>query len=252
MHFRTGTSSITVTHLLTVPTHGASSALVTTFSFALYFDVDITMAMAVGTNTADAPSCAPTQFVFDAVDQLSNLYLTAKWTGSIKFRSLPVPKIMIGSPLDKTCVAEVDICDYLGPALQPTIHRLYLDPQKYCNKPPLNGEPVANNPHWKQLKDALEAAAHTSGSPIMSNGGNSDYRVFKCKLRNRLHKPKLLAKKDGAPREDDCINMDKGGRRHNGRAQSKRTRSYQALASNGICPFHFTFRWDFFGFCIST
>jgi hypothetical protein len=86
----------------------------------------------------------------------------------------------------------------------------------------------------------------------MSNGGNSDYPLFKCKLCNRLCKPKLLAKKDGAPREDDCINMDKCGRRHNARAQSKRTRSCQALASDGICSFHFTVRWDFFGFYIST
>jgi hypothetical protein len=49
-----------------------------------------------------------------------------------------------------------------------------------------------------QLKDALEPAAHTSGSPIMCNGG-MDYRRVKCKLRNRVYKPKL-GKKDGAPR----------------------------------------------------
>ena len=73
---------------------------------------------------------------------------------------------------------EVDICDYLG-NLTPHIYirRLYLDPEKY-DKPPLNGEHVADNPHWKQLKTALEAAAHTSGSPIICNGGGRSKRIF--------------------------------------------------------------------------
>jgi hypothetical protein len=74
--------------------------------------MDITMA-AVG-NTAVAPSFAPTQFLFDAVDDLSKMYLSKKWSGSIKFCSLPVYQLMIGLPLDKMSIEEVDICDYLG------------------------------------------------------------------------------------------------------------------------------------------
>jgi hypothetical protein len=158
---------------------------------------------------------------------------------------------MIGSPLDKSSVTELNICDCLGkstPHLD--VLRLHLDPNKF-DKPPLNGEHVAKNSHWKQLKEALEAAAHTSGSPIMCNGGNGESCMFKCKLRNRVHKPKLLAKKEGAPREDDCINMDKGGRRTGGRSQSERTRTIQALTSDGICPFTFAVKWDLLGFCIT-
>ena len=209
--------------------------------------------MAFGNSPADAPSscAAPTQFLFDAIDVLSKKYLSEEWTGSIKFRCLPVIRVMIGSPLDKSSIKEVDMCDYLGKStLHRNVWRLYLDPETF-DKPPLNGEPVAKNPQWKQLKDALEAAAHTSGSPIISNGGAGDNRRFMCKLRNRLHRQKLSAKKDGAPQEDDCINMDKGGRRTNGRSQSKRTRTTQALTSDGICPFTFTVKWDLLGFYIT-
>jgi hypothetical protein len=47
---------------------------------------------------------------------------------------------------------------------------------------------------------------------------------------------KGVSKKDGAPQEDDFINMDKGGRRHEGRWLSKETRSVPfVLPSNGIC-----------------
>jgi hypothetical protein len=37
-----------------------------------------------------SPSSAPTQFLFDAVDDLSKMYLNNKWSGSIKWRALPV------------------------------------------------------------------------------------------------------------------------------------------------------------------
>ena len=70
---------------------------------------------------------------------------------------------MIGSPLDKSLIKEVDICDYLGySASNRYVLRLYLDPVKY-DKPPLNGEPMAKNPHRILLKNALEVAAHTCG-----------------------------------------------------------------------------------------
>ena len=152
--------------------------------------------------------------------------------------------MMIGSPLEKTCTAEINICDYLGRSKYPSVHRLYLDP--------LKGEKVVENPHWKQLKSALQVAAHYSGSPIMSNGGRSNLRHCKCKLRNRIYKPKASAKEDGAPCEDDCINMDRGGRCHDGRTLSKRTRTTQALASEHFCHFGFTVRWDLFGYFITT
>jgi hypothetical protein len=144
---------------------------------------------------------------------------------------------------------EVDICDYLGySSSNRSVARLYLDPETY-NKPPLIGEPVTKNAHWIQLKVALEGAAHTCGSPIMCNGGR-DNRTFKCKLRNRVYKQKL-GKKESAPRQDDCINMDKGGRRKDGKSQSKRTRTTQSITSHGLCPFTFTVKWDYYGFYIT-
>jgi hypothetical protein len=88
-------------------------------------------------NTVLAPLSAPTQFRFDAVDNLSKMYLNGKWTGSIKFCSLPVYRLMVGLPLDKMSIKEVDICDYLGwSLLHPSVVRLYLDPQKYGKPPP--------------------------------------------------------------------------------------------------------------------
>jgi hypothetical protein len=187
---------------------------------------------------------------FDAVYDLSKMYLSETWTSSIKFRCLSVHALSTGLSLDKTCTRELDICDYLGvsPSHPPYVVHLFLDPEKY-DKPPLPGEPISKNPHWMQLKDALELAAHTSGSPIMCNG-EMDYRRFKCKLCNCVYKPKL-GKKDGAPWQDDCINMDKGGRRQVGRSQSKRTRTTQALTSDKLCPFGFTVKWNRFGFYIT-
>jgi hypothetical protein len=120
--------------------------------------MDITMAV-VG-NTVVAPlvaplSSAPTQFLFDAVNDLSKMYLSKKWTGSIKFCSLPVYRLMIGLPLDKMSIEEVDICDYLGwPSSHPSVVCLNLDANKY-DKPPADGEPLKTNLHWMQLKDAL-------------------------------------------------------------------------------------------------
>jgi hypothetical protein len=59
-------------------------------------------------------SSTPTSFLFDAVDDLSKMYLNEKWSGSIKFRALPVYTPMDCLPLDKPSIKEVDICDYLG------------------------------------------------------------------------------------------------------------------------------------------
>jgi hypothetical protein len=199
------------------------------------------------TPVASSLGVAPTQFLFDAIDNLTKKYLCDKWTGSIKFRALPVLDLFVGAPLDVTLTKEVDICDYLGPlSSHHYVVRLYLDPVKY-DKPPLFGEPLSQNPHWIELKIALEMAAFSAGSPIMCNGGREN-RTFKCKLRNRLYKQKF--KKDSAPREDDCINMDKGGRRREGRSQSKRTRTTQALTKEELCPFSFTVKWDAVGFYI--
>jgi hypothetical protein len=114
--------------------------------------MDITMA-ALGT-TLVAPSCAPTQLLFDAVDDLSQIYMSKTWTASIEFRCLPLSKHMIGLPLEKNSIQVVDICDYLGSSLSNlSVVRLYLDPYKF-DKPPVGGEPLAKNPHWMQLKVA--------------------------------------------------------------------------------------------------
>jgi hypothetical protein len=91
-----------------------------------------------GVAPMSAPSSAPTQFLFDAVDDLSQMYLTDKWTGSIKFHCLPVKRGMIGLPLDKTCIKYVDICDFLGySTCDRSVLRLYLDPRNMTNHPSL-------------------------------------------------------------------------------------------------------------------
>jgi hypothetical protein len=218
----------------------------------LYVSMDITMVDDF--DTADAPSCAvssaPSQSLFDAVDDLSQLYLTDRWTGSILFRCILVSRMTMGVPLDQSLVQEIDICDYLGYAnTDRTVCRLYLDPHKY-NQPPLPGESIAKHPQWMLLKVALESAAHLSGSPIMCNGGKLDNRTFQCKLRNRIYRT-YSSKIDCPSRQDDCINQDKGGRRAGGRSLSKRTRTTQALTKSDICPFRFTVKWDFYGFYIT-
>jgi hypothetical protein len=114
--------------------------------------------MAALGNTVVAPLCAPTQLLFDSVDDLSELYMSKTWTASIKFRCLPISKLMIGLPLDKNGIQVVDICDYLGSSLSNlSVVRLYLDPYKF-DKLPVDGEPLSKNLHWMQLKDHVEAA----------------------------------------------------------------------------------------------
>ena len=197
------------------------------------------------------PLVTPSRFLFDAVDKLSDQHMTEKWTGSIKFICLPVYRSMMGLPLDLESASEVDICDYLGAStMNLNVTRLYLDPTTY-NQPPLVGDSVIKNPHWLQLKLALQAAAHSSGSPIMCNAGKANHRSFRCKLRNRVYAVLPGRKLDDAPRHDGLINMDKGGRRAGGRSLSKRTRTTQALSHDRICPFHFTVKWDSFGFYIT-
>jgi hypothetical protein len=45
--------------------------------------------------------------------------------------------------------------------------------------------------------------------------------------------------------------MDKGGQCQDGRSQSKRTGTTQALTSDKLCPFRFTVKWNHFGFYIT-
>jgi hypothetical protein len=84
----------------------------------------------------------------------------------------------------------------------------------------------------------------------MCNGGKFHNRTFQCKLRNRVYRSKST-KIDCQPRQDDCINQDKGGRRAEGRSLSKRTRTTQALTLADTCPFRFTVKWDYFGFYVT-
>jgi hypothetical protein len=80
-------------------------------------------------------------------------------------------------------------CDYLGwsSSLHPFVGCLYLHPKKH-DKPPLDGESLRKNAHWTQLKDALQLAAHTSGSPVMWCNGGRENCTFQCKLRNHLYR----------------------------------------------------------------
>jgi hypothetical protein len=81
-------------------------------------------------------SSAPTRFLFDAVDDPSKMYLNEEWSGSIKFRALPVYTPMDALPLDKSSIEEVDICDYLGwSSVHPSVGRLYLDTPKSMTNP---------------------------------------------------------------------------------------------------------------------
>jgi hypothetical protein len=97
----------------------------------------------VSTNVL-APACAPSQFLFNAVDDLSKMNLSETWTGSIKFRCLSVHALSTGLSLDKTYTRKVDICDYLGvsPSHPPYVVHLFLDPPEKYEKPPLPGEPI--------------------------------------------------------------------------------------------------------------
>jgi hypothetical protein len=154
---------------------------------------------------------------------------------------------MVGLPLDKMSIKEVDICEYLGwSSLHPFVGHFYLD-LKMWDKPPIDGESLRTNPHWMQLKKALQLAAHTSGLPVMCNGDRGNC-TFQCKLCNHLYRPPLGKKDGNAPPQDDCINMDKGGQQTKGTSQSKRNHITQTLTSDKLCPFKFTVKWDFFRF----
>ena len=63
-----------------------------------------------------SPLCSLTQSIFDAVNDLSKMYMSESWIGSLKFRSLLVSRLMVGKPLDNTFIQVVDICTYLVPS----------------------------------------------------------------------------------------------------------------------------------------
>jgi hypothetical protein len=88
----------------------------------LCFDVDNTMVVV----TDDAPSCAPTQILFDAINELSKRFLSETcmdWFYSILVPS-STPTIDRILPLDMLAIEEIDICDYLGQSMYPMVHCL--------------------------------------------------------------------------------------------------------------------------------
>ena len=178
-----------------------------------------------------------------------------EWQYPISRSSSSIGQIMVGIPLDKMCTAVINICDYIlaGRSILVSIaftlilknmtSLLSLEnplPKTHIRwNSGLPSRRLPTTPDHPSCPMAVEAIF------VLSN------------LRNfatvGVYKPKRSPKKDGAPREDDCINMDKGGRCHAGRLLSKRTRTMQALASHHICRFGFTVQWDlFFGYYIAT
>jgi hypothetical protein len=91
--------TIAVHTILLTPTHFI------TVHTILNVSMDITMV--VDGNTAGAPSCAPSQSLFDDIDDLPQMYLTDR---SIKFCCVPVNQLLIVLLLDQlSIVQEIDI-----------------------------------------------------------------------------------------------------------------------------------------------
>jgi hypothetical protein len=196
-------------------------------------------------------STVPSQCLFNAIDSLSEKLLHPVSVGTIPFKCVPISKTYVGQEPLMCNIQVLDICQYLGKSSKfPLISRLYLDPGVYKD-PPAPDTSVAGNTCYEMLKSDLMCTASSAGSPLMCNGGGKHYRFFRCKLKNRIFRASQGKKKD-APRQDDCINQDKGGRRTGGRALSKRTRTTQALVKDDVCCFSFRVEWDSFGFFVNT
>ena len=183
-------------------------------------------------------SPTPSPGLLGANDSLWSKQSVRRWTAKLHFTSASVMEAMMGCPLTPH-LDPVDICAYLGgsKSMYPMVTQLYLDPLVY-NKPPTSFESIQDNAHFKLLKIALLTAASVGGTPLIRNGGGRYAREFHCKLRNHVFCPRA-GKKTDAPREDDCINQDKGGRRKDGRFKSKRTRTTQALKPMNFAFFPF-------------
>jgi hypothetical protein len=196
-------------------------------------------------------STVPSQCLFNAIDLLTEKLFHPVTVGAIPFKCVPISKTYIGQAPLLCNIQVLDICEYLGKSSKfPLISRLYLDPGVYKD-PPAPNTSVVGNTCYEMLKSDLMCTASSSGNPLMCNGGGKHYRFFRCKLKNRIFRARQGKKKD-APRQDDCINQDKGGRRTGGRSLSKRTRTTQALAKDDVCCFSFRVEWDSFGFFVNT
>jgi hypothetical protein len=83
-----------------------------------------------------SPLSAPIQFLFDAVHDLSKIYLNDKSSRSIKFRALPVYTLMAGLPLDMTSSRKLTFVTILvGPPCIPLLAIFTLTLKSMINLP---------------------------------------------------------------------------------------------------------------------
>lgn len=139
-------------------------------------------------------------------------------------------------------------------------HRLYFDTTAY---PPPTLDSKSRLPDncqsWKDLKKDLEAAAHTSGCPIICNGGTGKLpnglpppnRVFLCGCKYRRYKRDSRTTSKGQIRKDSFVNSDKKGRRPKGQQLIRRSSTKLAVGSQQLCGFRIMISWDKFGYFVN-
>ncbi|CAJ1934013.1 unnamed protein product [Cylindrotheca closterium] len=172
-------------------------------------------------------------------------------------------------PLDKGATGNskiIDVCPIIGktrqelgwlPAkafielLRPS--RLYFNTGSY--PPPLlgaDGRLSPECPSFNKLKNDIQTAAHSCGSPVYSTGSsgtNGIDRVFRCAFRSRRYKGDVaLEDVMEENNQDGILDSDSSGKRSLGKRNKRRTSTKQALKGENTCKFRIVITWDQFGF----
>ena len=131
--------------------------------------------------------------------------------------------------LQSTDYVNDDICNYINNSLHT---RLYLNNMEYHYQPAtayIQPTPFTSKAYFK-VKCDLEAVGLETWSPVVANGGLSNYRCFNCFhcYDDCLKLNEARASKDAANkkyRSESLINSDKGNRREDGKKLRRKTSS---------------------------
>ena len=177
--------------------------------------------------------------------ELSNL--GKPWTASIFFRLCPFYS-RSGNPtpdLSPSRFSHHDICSFLDNTLLMT--HLYFDPFTYPPPPVDTTRSILEYAPFILLRCDLMRAAHTSGSPIRTNGRRSA-EGHSCRFRCSCFRPQSTISHDPANHRRTSLVADHANSRRDGKSLPRRR---SVRSRDGTCKFGFSVKWDAHGFYIT-
>ena len=189
-----------------------------------------------------------TRYIQDLLD--ADIAAQSKsWRGSIPFQCYVFGVEGNDDKNDpfKSPIMDIDICDFLNGASN--AERLYFCPKTYF--PPDLEAPASNCASWELLKQDLGNAAHSAGSPIVSNGGGARGRKsFKCQVIHRSRESLAMQLDEnrqhrGTSLVNDALENSRGKK---GKSMPRK----RNIAFDGTtCKFNFDVKWDQYGYFVN-